>query len=103
MWLRAAGVLVLCVPLALALASGFPLCPSAGLFGLPCPGCGLTRATLLLFSGNLVESLAVHPLALPLAPLFLGGIAALPIDFVRCPRPVRRSNGPHCCQRRSAR
>ena len=36
------------------------------LLGIPCPGCGLSRAALLLFSGHPAESIALHPFLLPL-------------------------------------
>jgi hypothetical protein len=39
------------------------LCPTALTLGLPCPGCGLTRATSLLTHGHVGEALAFHPLA----------------------------------------
>ncbi len=35
--------------------------------GLPCPACGMTRASLRLLRGDLAGSLATHPLALPSA------------------------------------
>jgi hypothetical protein len=43
--------------------------------GLPCPGCGMGRALLLLAQGRFSESWAAHPFALPL--LGLAWIAAL--------------------------
>src|SRR5262249_59446163 len=42
-------------------------CPSAALFHRACPGCGLTRAILLLLRGDLGASIAMHPLAVPAA------------------------------------
>ena len=39
-------------------------CPSEILFGLPCPGCGLTRAALLLLKGDLQGSLRMNPMLL---------------------------------------
>ena len=36
------------------------------LFGMPCPGCGLSRAASLLTQGRLEESLTVHPFLIPL-------------------------------------
>ena len=48
----------------------FPICPSRGLLGVPCPGCGLTRATFALLQGDLHGMLHYHPLAPVLSPLF---------------------------------
>lgn len=33
--------------------------------GYPCPGCGMTRATLCLLHGDVTGSLRFHPIALP--------------------------------------
>ena len=47
-----------------------PLCPFALAFGIPCPGCGLSRATFALLRGDIHAALAMHPLvpvALPAA------------------------------------
>ena len=41
-------------------------CPMLLVTGIPCPGCGMTRAIVLLLSGHPAESLKMHPLA-PLA------------------------------------
>jgi uncharacterized protein DUF2752 len=43
-------------------------CPIAMLTGLPCPGCGLTRAALALVTGDLAGALALHPLSPALIP-----------------------------------
>lgn len=43
--------------------------------GLPCPACGMTRASLRLLHGDLPGSIAMHPLAIPSA-------GALGIAFV---------------------
>jgi hypothetical protein len=40
-----------------------PLCPFAMAFGIPCPGCGLSRAAFALLRGDLHAALAVHPLS----------------------------------------
>jgi hypothetical protein len=45
---------------------GPPLCPFRGLTGVPCPGCGLTRAAGALLRGRVTDALHVHPL-IPLA------------------------------------
>lgn len=57
----------------MALAAGaalarVSLCPFATLTGLPCPGCGLLRATLALFRGHIRESFHLHPLSLVVVP-----------------------------------
>jgi hypothetical protein len=41
---------------------GWP-CPFFHVLGIPCPGCGLTRATLLLFRGDWKQSIAFHAFA----------------------------------------
>ena len=38
------------------------VCTMKIIFGIPCPGCGLTRATKLLCTGHIKESLDMHPL-----------------------------------------
>jgi hypothetical protein len=52
------------VPLAV-LGTNEP-CSIATLLHRPCPGCGLTRATLLMLHGDVTASLQMHPLALPI-------------------------------------
>ena len=42
-------------------------CPILAATGVPCPGCGLTRATMQLFKGNILDSLQTHAFA----PIFL--------------------------------
>lgn len=39
----------------------FTVCPSKLLFRLPCPGCGLTRAAVLLSRGDVCGALAMNP------------------------------------------
>lgn len=61
----------LAVVLTLWVVIGLPLilpsyrCPTAALTHRPCPGCGMTRAMLLLFKGDFGASFAMHALALP--------------------------------------
>lgn len=37
------------------------VCPSKLLYGLPCPGCGITRATLMALHGDIIKALAFNP------------------------------------------
>lgn len=56
------------------LASALPgavLCPFRALTGLPCPGCGMTRAFLALGRLDFAGAWAYNPLSLPLAALTL--------------------------------
>lgn len=46
------------------------MCISMLLLGLPCPGCGLTRANILFFTGKFYEAFMMHPLFL-VADVFL--------------------------------
>jgi len=48
-----------------------PWCPWAAFAHVPCPGCGLTRATMAALHGDLRASLGFHPLALLITPTIL--------------------------------
>ena len=37
------------------------VCPSKLLYGIPCPGCGVTRATLMALHGDIIDALAFNP------------------------------------------
>ena len=63
-----------------------PFCPMAGVLGVPCPGCGLTRATLALARGDLRGALHLHPLVLVIAPIFIWAVASAAFGYVRGPR-----------------
>lgn len=85
-WHRWGIALALVSPVAFAVFNEFPLCPTAGVLGIPCPGCGLTRATLLLLNGEFARALALHPLVVPLAPMYIGALVFFGVDLVRGPR-----------------
>ena len=63
--------------------SGIPVCPTATLFGIPCPGCGLTRASLLLLSGDVHGALGLHPLVFVLLPLISAALAWGAASYLR--------------------
>jgi hypothetical protein len=50
-----------------AAALGWIRCPLAALYHIPCPGCGMTRAMLLLATGHPGASLRMNALAVPVA------------------------------------
>ena len=54
--------------------SPVPLCAVNALTGLDCPGCGMTRAFLLIGHGRLSEATAMHPASIP-AFLIVAGMA----------------------------
>lgn len=82
--LVAAGLVALAFALALL---DTPLCPTAFFFGVPCPGCGLTRASLALLRGDFAAALRFHPLAPLLAPLFAVALGKVLVDYVRAAPP----------------
>ena len=47
------------------------VCPLHGISGLPCPGCGLTRAFCALAKGDVAGALAFNAFSIPLALLFI--------------------------------
>ena len=62
-------VLALVVVGAVVLAAhvaGIVLCPIRRFAGIPCPGCGSTRAAMLLLRGEFAAAAAMNPLAVAL-------------------------------------
>jgi len=58
-------------------ASAAPFCLARRLLGIPCPGCGMTRALAHLAKGEWRAALALHPLApLLVAEAVVGWLAA---------------------------
>jgi hypothetical protein len=70
--LGAASALAL-LPFAARLAAFVPPCPFHALTGLPCAGCGTTRAVVALARGDVPAALALNPLAT--AAMLAGGAA----------------------------
>ena len=71
------------VGLVLAGLPGWP-CIFKGALGLPCPGCGMTRATVALLRGEWQEALRLHAFA----PLLAGAAGAI-IVLALLPRETR--------------
>ncbi len=64
-------------------------CPFEALTGIPCPGCGMTRAMLSLIAGNPGDAAAHNPFCFFL--LFVVVASILPSRWLaRLPPPVRR-------------
>lgn len=68
-------------------------CPFHAVTGVPCPGCGMTRACVAVARGDLAAAWGFHPFALLVVPLAVV-IAVFPAGsraaFARTPRAVRR-------------
>jgi hypothetical protein len=89
---RAAIVAAATSPLVLAIAFELPVCPTAALLDVPCPGCGLTRATLAFARGDFAGALRLHPLVPVLTPLYVGFVVTAAWTYVLGPRPGARPN-----------
>jgi Protein of unknown function (DUF2752) len=89
---RALGVLTLAGVFAFIVVERLPFCPMATVLGIPCPGCGLTRASLALLHGDVRGALALHPLVFVLAPLFVAALGSTAVSYVRGPSPARKAN-----------
>ena len=74
-----ATILLVVVLFGVFLAGGW-MCPFLWVTGLSCPGCGMTRALLLLLQGDAAGSFAMNPM---LIPILLGCLAVCSIYFVR--------------------
>lgn len=64
------------------------LCPAKILFGIPCPGCGMTRAIKLCLEGELMAAIRMNPniilvwILLPIAPFILITQLATKQDYI---------------------
>jgi len=59
------------------------VCPMAALTGIPCPGCGMTRAALSALHGDFATSLRFHPLGMIIIPLFATYAIAHAMSYIR--------------------
>lgn len=76
-WRTVVAIVAVAAPIAIAmgvpLTSGPVLCGFRRMFGIPCPGCGLTRSLVALLHLDLRSAFGVHPVG----PIFLGYLALL--------------------------
>ena len=83
-WLKRLGLLTLVsLPIVGAIVGSFPLCPTAAFAGIPCPGCGLTRASIAAIHGDTARAFQLHPLVFVVAPLYLWVVLDSVVAFVR--------------------
>lgn len=80
---RAARLAAVVAVLGAAVLLRVPLCPMAILTRHPCPGCGLTRATLALAEGRVGDALHLHPLSILLVPLVGAALAYNGLAYVK--------------------
>lgn len=60
----ALGIILCGIYIGIMTAAFGAVCPARIFTGLPCPGCGLSRAALLMARGELAASLKMHPMLL---------------------------------------
>ena len=70
--------------------TGPVVCPLRLVFGLPCPGCGLTRGLSELWHGDISGALAYNAFALPVFAVLWLLPVLLVVDAVRGPLPTLR-------------
>lgn len=85
--LAPAAVLLAAVLVPAGWESPVPLCLVKVLTGRACPGCGMTRAFLLIGHGRLGEATAMHPASIP-AFLVVAGLAVTGIVRIVTDRPA---------------
>ncbi len=59
------------------------VCLFKNITGVPCAGCGTTRATILLFNGNFKQSILTNPLGIIFVFLSIISITWMSIDFYK--------------------
>lgn len=84
----ALGLLIgfLCTPSGLP---ALPLCAFKVMTGLPCPGCGLTRAVCALGHGQIDMAMKYHPFVLVIYPVMVG-LTAYPFVMGRIEESTRQ-------------
>jgi hypothetical protein len=83
---RAARMALLAALGGAVLFSPVKLCLMAVALHVPCPGCGMTRATVALLRGDFARALAIHPLAPAIVPIAMGLFVVQAVAYVRTGR-----------------
>ena len=99
---RAAIVAAVLAALGLLAWSPVPLCWTALLFHVPCPGCGMTRAAMSLIRGEVGQAFALQPLSplvVPLGAIFGASRAAA---YVRKGQALDKGDVPRTIERFAA-
>lgn len=58
-------------------------CMFRSISGIPCPGCGMGKASLLISQGDFLGAFLMNPLAIPFAFAAITAIIWLTIDLIR--------------------
>ncbi|MGI6319958.1 MAG: DUF2752 domain-containing protein [Bacteroidales bacterium] len=58
------------------------ICIFKNLSGYPCPGCGITRGTIALFSGKFLQSFILNPMAIVINIMAITALVWMGIDFI---------------------
>lgn len=82
-WGRVARLCALVMGVGLVVLAKLPLCPFAALTHTPCPGCGMTRATLAIASGDVHDAWQLHPFAFVVSPIVALALGMLAWSYVR--------------------
>jgi len=78
-----AGYALYIVPQYLNIGGIRGFCLFRSLTGIPCPGCGMGRATVLISNGEIYKAFQTNPLAVPFAVAALIAIVWIMLDLIR--------------------
>ena len=59
------------------------ICIFKNLSGYPCPGCGITRGTIALFSGKFLQSFILNPMAIVINIMAITALVWMSIDLIK--------------------
>ncbi len=80
---RVVRLLLVAAALTAAITVKMPLCPVAIVAHQPCPGCGLTRATLAALGGDIHAAFHMHPLVFVVTPVIALTFGYNALQYVR--------------------